>query len=101
MAVDTVSIGLSGIAAGITRQSNSAHNVANSLTEDVHNRRARRGGGRGGGTRAITSVDADPKPVSYAREIVEQKLAEVQAKSSARVVKTSLDLRGSVLDILA
>ncbi len=101
MAVDTVSIGLSGIAAGITRQRNSAHNVANSLTEDFHNHRTHQVDEQGGGTRAITSVDADPKPVSYAREVVEQKLAEVQTLSSARVLKTSLDLRGSLLDILA
>ena len=101
MAVDTVSIGLSGIAAGITRQRNSAHNVANALTEDFHNHRTHQVDEQGGGTRAITSVDADSKPVSYAREIVEQKLAAVQAMSSARVLKTSLDLRGSLLDILA
>ena len=101
MALDTVSIGLSGIAAGITRQRNSAHNVANSLTENFHNHRTQQVDERGGGTRAFTSVDADPKPVSYAREVVEQKLAEVQTLSSARVLKTSLDLRGSLLDILA
>ena len=55
----------------------------------------------GGGTRAFTSVEAEPRPVSYAREVIEQKLAEVQTLSSARVLKVSLDLRGSLLDILA
>lgn len=101
MAVDSVSIGLSGIAAGITRQRNSAHNVANSLTEDFHNHRTHQVDEPGGGTRAMTTVDAEPKPVSYAREVVEQKLAEVQTLSSARVLTASLDLRGSLLDILA
>jgi hypothetical protein len=101
MAVDTVSIGLSGIAAGITRQCNSAHNVANSLTDDFHNLRTHQVDQPGGGTRAVTTVDAEPRPVSYAREVIEQKLAEVQILSSARVLKTSLDLRGSLLDIFA
>jgi len=39
--------------------------------------------------------------VSFAREVVEQKLAEVETLSSARVLTASLDLRGSLLDILA
>ena len=82
-----------------TRQRNSAHSVANLLSENFHNRRTTQVERNGGGTTASTAVDENPQPVSLANEIVQQKLASVQAEASARVIKTSLDLQRRVLDI--
>ncbi len=101
MGIDVVSIGISGMDAAQRRLSNSAHNVANSLTKDFRNHRTRQVEQAGGGTRALTLVDAEPRPVKLAAEFVEQKLAEVQSKASARTVRTALDLQGSLIDILA
>ena len=56
---------------------------------------------QGGGTAAVTAVDAKPQPVNVASEFVQQKLAALQAKSSARTVETALDLQGSLIDIFA
>ncbi len=99
MAIDAVSIGLSGIHAAHTRVGNSAHNVANSVTNDFRNHRTRQSEVQGGGTRASTVVDPEPREVDFASEFVEQTLAKVQAKSSARVVKTAMGLTGALLDI--
>ena len=89
MGVDAVSIGLSGVRASSERLRNSAHNVANSLTEGFHNRRTSQVALRDGGTRAVTSVDSESKPVDFVGEFVQQKLAEVQSKASARSLETS------------
>lgn len=101
MALDAVSIGLSGMTAAQQRLSNSAHNVANTLTEDFRPLHTRQVEQAGGGARALTLPDAEPRPVNLAGEFVEQKLAELQSKASARSVRTALDLQGSLIDILA
>lgn len=101
MGVGAVSIGLSGVAAGNARLRNSAHNLANLFSKDFRSHRTLQIEQQGGGTAAVTAVDAKPQPVDVASEFVQQKLAALQAKSSARAVETALDLQGSLIDILA
>ncbi len=83
------------------RLRNAAHNVANSLTDGFRNHRTERVTRAGGGSDASTRVDPQPRPVSIASEIVDQSLASLQYKASARVVNVDLDLKGSLLDAFA
>ncbi len=101
MGIDAVSAGISGLQAANTRQSNSAHNVANLLTDDYRNHRTRQVEREAGGTQASTQIDSEARPVNLAQEVVQQKLATVQAEASARVIDTALDLERRVLDIFA
>lgn len=85
----------------VVRLRNSAHNVANLSTPDFKNHRTLQESQEGGGSRATTLIDPEPREVSLANEFVEQSLASIQYKASVRVVKTELDLKGSLLDAFA
>jgi flagellar hook protein FlgE len=101
MAIDGIGAALSGIDAAHTRVRNSAHNVANLTTEEFHNLRTRQVEQPGGGVRAETVRDAEPRPVDLARERVDQILARVQAQASQRALETQLELTGSLVDLEA
>lgn len=101
MAIAGIGAALSGIAAAHTRVRNSAHNVANFTTEAFHNLRTRQLEQPGGGVRAETTRDAEPRPVNLAQEHVDQILARVQAHASQRVLETQLDLTGTLVDLEA
>lgn len=98
---DSLSIARSGMQSAEVRLRNSAHNIANSSTRDFKNHRTLQLARRGGGSDASTQVDAQSREVSLANESIEQSLAAFQFKASARVVKTDLDLKGSLLDAFA
>ena len=85
----------------VVRLRNSAHNVANLSTPDFKNHRTLQESQEGGGSRATILIDPEPREVSLANEFVEQSLASIQYKASVRVVKTELDLKGSLLDAFA
>lgn len=85
----------------VVRLRNSAHSVANLSTPDFKNHRTLQESQEGGGSRATTLIDPEPREVSLANEFVEQSLASIQYKASVRVVKTELDLKGSLLDAFA
>jgi hypothetical protein len=55
----------------------------------------------GGGAVAGSAQTPAPEPVDLAHEVVEQILASVQLRASARVFATAADLRGSLVDLLA
>jgi flagellar hook protein FlgE len=98
---DALSISRSGMQSAVVRLRNSAHNVANLSTPDFKNHRTLQESQEGGGSRATTLIDLEPREVSLANEFVEQSLASIQYKASVRVVKTELDLKGSLLDAFA
>lgn len=98
---DTLSIARSGMQSAQVRLRNSAHNVANVVTQDFKNHRTVQMTQAGGGSRASTRIDSEPREVSLTNEFVEQSLASFQFKASARVVQTDLDLKGSLLDAFA
>ncbi len=99
MGADVFSTGLSSIESARVRISNSAHNVANLLTRGHHSVRTRQVSALDGGVRSITEGDRKASEVDLPREIIEQKLAALQAKGSVRVVKTALDMEESLIDI--
>jgi flagellar hook protein FlgE len=101
LAGGTLSIGLSGIASAIKRVEVSSHNIANLQTEDFRPLRSRQYSRDTGGSGVDVEPAAEPERVSVAREFVDTELAAVQAKASARVLKTDLEILGSILDILA
>ena len=98
---DALSIARSGMQSAQVRLRNSAHNVANVLTPDFKNHRTVQVSQEGGGSRASTIIDREPREVSLASEFVEQSLASFQYKASVRVLQTNLDLKGSLLDAFA
>lgn len=97
----TASIGLTGIASATKRIEAASHNIANLQTEDFHPVRVAQSSRVAGGSVAEAEVSPEPKPVSVAHEFIESDLAALQAKASARIVETDLELLGSLLDILA
>ncbi len=97
----TASIALTGIASATKRIEAASHNIANLQTEDFHPVRVNQSSRAAGGSIADVEVAAEPEPVSVAHEYIESELASVQAKASARMVETDLELLGSLLDILA
>ena len=101
MSLDAVSAGLSGLRSAEIRQRNSAHNIANFLTEGLRNHRTIQLERDGGGTEAVTRVDSEPRPVSLVSEFVQQKLASVQSEASARIIDAALDTERRLLDIFA
>ncbi len=94
-------IALTGITSATKRIEAASHNVANLQTEEFHPLVVEQSARAAGGSVAETEVAAEPAPVSLEREFIESELAAVQAKASARVVTTDLDLLGNLLDILA
>jgi flagellar hook protein FlgE len=100
-AMDGMGIALSGMQSAQTRVAVSAHNVANLLTEGFHPQRAVQTSLASGGSRATVATAAAPEPVDLEREIVGQIVAKTQYAASARVLGVELDLKGSLLDVLA
>ncbi len=98
---DALTIARSGLQTAQVRMRNSAHNVANLVTDDFHNHRTVQASRAGGGSTATTRVDTSPREVSLVHEIVEQSRAKIQFKASARVIATDLDMKGTLLDALA
>lgn len=99
--MDTLGIALSGMQSASTRVAVSAHNVANLLTEGFRPQRVEQTSQASGGSRASVATAPTPEPVSLDREIVDQITAKTQFKASARVLAAGLEMRGSLLDILA
>jgi len=99
--IDALSIARSGMQAAQVRLRNSAHIVANVTTPDFKNHRTLQETQDGGGSRATTLIDPEPREVSLANEFVERSLASFQYKASVRVLATELDLKGSLLDAFA
>jgi flagellar hook-associated protein FlgK len=99
--MDTPGIALSGMRSAQTRVAVSAHNVANLLTEGFSPQRAVQTSLPAGGSHAMVATSPAPEPVSLEREIVDQIVAKTQFKASARVLDVDLEMRGSLLDILA
>lgn len=99
--MDTLGIALSGMQSASTRVAVSAHNVANLLTEGFRPQRVEQTSQASGGSRASVVTASTPEPVSLDREIVDQITAKTQFKASARVLEAGLEMRGSLLDILA
>lgn len=99
--MDTPGIALSGMRSAQTRVAVSAHNVANLLTEGFRPQRAVQTSLAAGGSQAMVATSPAPEPVSLEREIVDQIVAKTQFKASARVLDVELEMRGSLLDILA
>ena len=101
MRVDGLSIALSGITAAQRQIGASSHNVANMLTEDFRPLRAHQSEVAGGGVRASVTQADEPAPVDLADEIVTSDLASIQARASARVLETGLELLGTLLNVKA
>ncbi|MCP4037509.1 MAG: flagellar basal body rod protein [bacterium] len=98
---DTLSIARSGMESAQVRMRNSAHNVANMVTEGFRNHRTVQVSRAGGGSAASTTIDNGPRPVSLVNEIAEQSRASFQFKASARTLETALDMKGTLLDAFA
>lgn len=99
--MDTLGIALSGMRSAGTRVAVSAHNVANLLTDGFRPQRVVQTAQAAGGSQAAVATAPAPEPVELDREIVGQIEAKAQFKASARVLEIGLELRGSLLDILA
>lgn len=99
--MDTSGIALSGMRSAQTRVAVSAHNVANLLTSDFRPQRPVQTSRASGGAEVAVATSATAEPVSLEREIVDQIAAKTQFKASARVLEADLEMRGSLLDILA
>jgi flagellar hook protein FlgE len=100
-AMDSMGIALSGMQSAQTRVAVSAHNVANWLTDGFRPQRAVQTSVAAGGSQATVSTAPAAEPVSLDREIIDQIVAKTQFKASARVLEVGLELKGSLLDILA
>ncbi len=101
MTAGALSTALSGIKAAHQRVHAASHNLANFLTEDFHPVKTRQVSLAEGGVRVEVDRAEEPEPVLIADELVGSSLAVIQAKASARVVDTDLDLLGSLLDLHA
>ncbi len=101
MRLDAFSIARSGIDAASARQAVSAHNVANLTSEDFRPLRTTQVERAAGGSEARVSQAASPEPVELSREIVEQVLARVQLEASLGVLRTSSEMTGRLVDVLA
>ncbi len=97
----TATIALTGITSATKRIEAASHNVANLQTKEFHPLRVRQSARAAGGSIAEVELAAELETVSVAREFIDSDLAALQAKASARVVKTDLDLLGSLLNIFA
>lgn len=100
-AMEGMGIALSGMQSAQTRVAVSAHNVANLLTDGFRPQRSVQTSLASGGSQATVQTAASPEPVDLDREIVEQIVAKTQFEASARVLGVDLELKGSLLDILA
>jgi flagellar basal body rod protein FlgG len=100
MRVDGLRVAASGLEAAHVRMRNSAHDVANLVTDGFRPRETRNVE-QGGGVEAQTLVAPEPRDVSIAHELVDQMLAVVQARASARVFAAEVETRGALLDIKA
>lgn len=100
MPIDAIGRSLSGIQSAFARQGVTAHNLANTLTEDFRPQRARQLESESGGSRVEVDRAEQPREVDIARELVDTSLASVQAKASLRVIDTETDLIGSLIDTL-
>ena len=95
-------IAVTGMASAEVRLAASAHNVANLVTENVRPLRTTQVSVEpGAGSVAFAQQTALPEPVDYAQEFVQQVLASLQYRASARVVATDAAMRGSLLDLFA
>jgi flagellar hook-associated protein FlgK len=101
VSMDTMGIGLSGMQSAQTRVAVSAHNVANLLTEDFRPQRVLQTSVAGGGSQTAIETSPTLEPVSLDQEMIDQIVSKAQFKASARVVDVGLEMRGSLLDILA
>lgn len=98
---DTLSIASSGLQSAQVRMRNSAHNVANLVTDDFKNHRTVQSSVAGGGSQASTRIDSTAREVSLVHEFAEQSRAKVQFQASTRVIATDLAMKGSLLDAFA
>jgi flagellar basal body rod protein FlgG len=101
MRVDGLRVAASGLEAAHVRMRNSAHDVANLVTDGFRPHETRNVEQAGGGVEAQTLVAPEPRDVSIAHELVDQMLAVVQARASARVFAAEVETRGALLDIKA
>jgi len=92
---------LSGLRAAEARVAKSAHNVANLRTPDVRPLRVVQTAAPGGGVQTRTRLGDVGEAVNLAHELVDQMLAATDFQASLRVLETDLEMRGSLLDILA
>ena len=99
VSISALSAALQGIAAATRRIEAVSHNVANLQTPDFHPVRVEQDARAGGGVETRVERSLDPEPVELERELVKLGLAQLQARASARVIETELDLIGSLLDI--
>ena len=94
-----ISATASGIQAGLIRQINVAHNIANLNTEGAHRLRTQQSDTPAGGSR--TQTLATGEDIDLAVELIELRLAKLQTEASAQVFRISADVEDSILDILA
>ena len=71
------------------------------FTEGFRSLKTRQISTRGGGVLSITEEEKKASGVDFPREIIEQKTASLQARSSAQVLKTALEMEKGLVDILA
>lgn len=81
------------------RLSASAHNVANLLTEDFHPQRTVQQSLPDGGGSIARVETSEQTGVELTHEIVEQTLADLQARASLRAAEVQLDGLGTLLDL--
>ncbi|MCR9096694.1 MAG: flagellar basal body rod protein [bacterium] len=98
--MDALGIALTGMQSAGVRVAVSAHNVANTLTEDFRPQRVVQSSLPGGGAAARVQQADRPAPVSLAREVVGQMQASVQYDASARVFAVGAEMKGSLIDLL-
>ncbi len=99
--MDTLAIALSGMQSAQSRLAVSAHNVANTLTQDFHPQRSEQVSLSSGGAQARVRTAPKAAPVQLEREIVDQIQARTQYLASARVFQAGSDLSGALFDIFA
>lgn len=101
MRIDAFSAALSGLESSATRHAVSAHNVANLTSEDFRPLRAQQSEREGGGSQTTVRQADDPAPVELSHEVVEQIRARVQFEASLGVLRTTSELTGQLVDLLA
>ena len=94
-----ISVAASGIQAGLIRQMNVAHNIANLNTEGARRLRTEQTDTPAGWSRAGTFATGED--IDLAAELVELRLAKLQTEASVHAFRISAEVEESILDILA
>ncbi len=93
-----ISAAVSGIHAGLHRQGNVAHNIANLNTEGARRLRTEQFDVSTGGTAVSTTVTSEP--IDLPTELIEQRLAARQAQVAGLAFQTLDKMDETLLDIL-